>query len=275
MAYRKGSRPRAYSSRFLPSLLLFHVCLLALRFVDRVVYGLRVRGRPNLGAFSSALLVSNHTLVMDPGIIAHAIRPRRACFTMLEETALVPVLGTFVRLLGAIPIPEGAGSLVCLERAVREAMRDPGCVHVFPEGECYLWNQDIRPFHPGAFVLACRLRLPVVPITTVLHAHRRSRTAGAGAAGGRAPGRPRVTVVVGEPVYPDRFLDGGSPRRSAMAMAAHVRHLMQLTIEREGGSHALYRGQMPRLVRQAQVPTESTLTHARSRAEMRAHSMSR
>ena len=88
---------------------------------------------------------------------------------MLEETALIPYLGTFVRLLGAIPIPEGPNSLRRLDSAARTALRYTGFIHFFPEGELYRENQDLCPFHPGAFLLACRLGVPVVPVTTVLH----------------------------------------------------------------------------------------------------------
>ena len=52
---------------------------------------------------------------------------------------------------------------------MRTNLRDLPFLHVFPEGECYLWNQEIMDFQLGAFYLACRLHLPVIPITTVLH----------------------------------------------------------------------------------------------------------
>ena len=77
----------------------------AVRVVDWLLYRISIEGRENLRGLGRAILVSNHTLLLDPGLIAHAIRPRRTYFTMLEETALIPFLGTFVRLLGGVPIP--------------------------------------------------------------------------------------------------------------------------------------------------------------------------
>ena len=106
--------------------------------------------------------------MLDPGILAYAIWPRRAYYTMLEETALIPFLGTFTRLLGAIPLVRGPRAIVRQERGFDDAIRHLGLLHFFPEGECYLRNQQVMPFHRGAFHIACRRSLPVVPIAIVL-----------------------------------------------------------------------------------------------------------
>src|SRR5271157_1677145 len=133
MAYRSGARLIAFTPGFVPFVAMFHLVLTAVRLFAWTVYRLRVHGRENLRGLDAAVIVSNHTLLFDPGIIAHAISPRRTYFTMLEETALIPYLGTFVRLLGAIPITEGPGSLRVLEQAAGTAMRTLGFLHFFPE----------------------------------------------------------------------------------------------------------------------------------------------
>jgi 1-acyl-sn-glycerol-3-phosphate acyltransferase len=255
MAYRKGARIIGFAPSFLPFIAMFAFALGAVRIIDWLVYRVRVRGREHLRRLDSAVLVSNHTLLMDPGIIAHAISPRRTYFTMLEETALIPFLGTFVRLLGAVPIPERPGALRALDGAAREAMALLGLIHFFPEGECYRGCQEIQPFHPGAFLLACRLNVPVVPITTILHERR-----WAGRSSFRVLGRtvrlpPRVEIEIGAPVNPPLTVvaaggEGGvALKRAARSLALAVHDIMQQTIDRNGGSKTLNRGMMPRLVR--------------------------
>jgi 1-acyl-sn-glycerol-3-phosphate acyltransferase len=274
MAYRRGDGIIRFTPAFLPFTGLYHIVLAAVRLFGWLVYRIRFTGRENLRAVRGAILVSNHTLLLDPGLIAHAIRPRRTYFTMLEETALIPFLGTFVRLLGAVPIPERAGALRTLEAAARTAVRELGLIHFFPEGECYLGNQDIQPFHPGAFLLACRLGLPVVPITTVL---RESRLCGKNTLcvlGRTLDLPPKVSVVIGRAVQPppaastgDAERNGRALKRAAREMSFLVRESMQATIDREEGSRALYRGMMPRLVRHppssapaAELATSRTVT---------------
>ena len=255
MAYARGARIIRFAPAFLPFFLLYHFAVSVVRLFDWMIYDIRISGRENLRRVNRAILVSNHTLLLDPGIIAHAIRPRRTYFTMLEETALIPWLGTFVRLLGGVPIPERPDALRILDAAAQRAFHALGFLHFFPEGECYRGNQDLMPFHPGAFLLACRLRVPVIPVTTVLHRRTWRGRATLHVAGRDFRIPPRVSVVVGAPVFPPPVDAAGaaspgvSPRRAARAMSAAVREAMQQTIDAEGGCKSMSRGQMPRLVK--------------------------
>jgi len=162
MAYKRGQKIAAYGSSFIPARVIFHFTLLLVLLVDRLIFRLRIEGRERLQRVAFGLLVSNHTLVLDPGIIAHVLRPRRTYFTMLEETACIPLLGTFVRLLGAVPIPASSGAIRILERAIRTNLRDLPFVHVFPEGECYLCGTGwgVNPSTSPAAPSASPLRLP-------------------------------------------------------------------------------------------------------------------
>ncbi len=249
MAYRRGDKIAAFTASFLPSRVVFQITLLLVRLVDWLVFRLRIEGRENLATVESALLVSNHTLVLDPGIIAHVIRPRRTYFTMLEETACIPWLGTFVRLLGAVPIPAKAAAMRILEKAIRSELADLPFVHIFPEGECYLWNQQIRPFQLGAFYLACRLGMPVVPVTSVLHERRWFGRQSFHLAGLTLRIPPQVTVVIGQPVYP-QIKEDISLKYESMDLSRSVRSIMQQTIDRRGGNKSLSRGLMPRIALQ-------------------------
>jgi 1-acyl-sn-glycerol-3-phosphate acyltransferase len=249
MAYRPGDKIAAFTASFLPSRVVFQITILLVRLADWLVFRLRIEGRENLGAVESALLVSNHTLILDPGIIAHVVLPRRTYFTMLEETACIPWLGTFVRLLGAVPIPAKAAAMRKLERAIRSELADLPFVHVFPEGECYLWNQQIQPFALGAFYLACRLGLPILPVTTVLHERRWFGRQSFHLAGVTFRIPPQVTVVVGKPVYP-LPTDGVSLKHASIDLSRSVRSIMQQTIDRRGGSKTISRGLMPRIALQ-------------------------
>jgi 1-acyl-sn-glycerol-3-phosphate acyltransferase len=248
MAYKRGEKIPAYSPAFIPATLMFHFTMLLVRLVDRLIFHLKIEGREQLQRVASAMLVSNHALVLDPGIIAHVLRPHRTYFTMLEETACIPVLGTFVRMLGAVPIPTRTTAMRNLEKTIRRNLRDLPFVHVFPDGECYLWNQEIKDFRLGAFYLACRLHLPIVPVTTVLHERRwlGRTTFRFGGRIFRVP--PQVTTVVGEAVYPNGN-GARSVKLEAVELSRKTRSIMQRTIDQKGGSKSLSKGRMPRLTR--------------------------
>jgi 1-acyl-sn-glycerol-3-phosphate acyltransferase len=246
MAYKRGDKIALFSASFLPARLMYHFTMLLVRVVDWLIFRLKIEGREHLRHLHSGLLVSNHTLVLDPGIIAHVIRPRRTYFTMLEETACIPLLGTFVRMLGAVPIPAKTSAMRILEKAVRSDLKDLPFVHVFPEGDCYLWNQQIEKFQLGAFYLACRLKLPIVPITTVLLKRSWFGRESLNFAGHTVRIPPQVKVVVGEPLYPNGR-HNSSVKRAAQDLSQQVRTVMQHTIDQQEGCKDLSKGRMPRL----------------------------
>jgi 1-acyl-sn-glycerol-3-phosphate acyltransferase len=250
MGYHRGDHPINPSLAFrLASHAVFYTVLYPVIFVSRVIFGLRLKGWRNLRRARPAFLVSNHTLLLDPGVLAAALFPFRTFFTMLEETALIPALGTFVRLLGAVPIPTDPHLFRRFETDIRSGLRSLGFVHFFPEGECYQWSQVVQPFHPGAFVLACRLGVPVIPVATVLRARswggRHFLTLG----GRKIHVPPRVTVVVGAPLHSSGGVGKarGTLRSAAQDLQQRAHRSIQAAIDREGGSKEIFRGQMPRI----------------------------
>lgn len=235
MAYRRGHRMLTFTPSFLPFTIVYRCLAPIVRLVARWGFGVRVKGRENLRGVGRAILVSNHTLLLDPALIATAIWPRRAYFTMLEETALIPLLGTFVRLLGGIPLVRGPSAVARQARGMAEAILRLGLLHFYPEGECYVRNQQIMPFHRGAFRAACRLGLPVVTVTVVLKER-------AWKAWRLLDLPPRALVLIGKPLDPQP-----DTRAGIEALASRARQTMQAAIDREGGCKSIGRGAMPRL----------------------------
>ncbi len=250
MAYRSGDGLMRFTPRFLPSRILYWFCLTVIRIYDVLFFGIHIEGRENLKGISRGILVSNHTLIVDPGIIAHAIRPRRTYFTMLEETATIPFLGTFVRLLGGVPIPEGPAGLRLLCSAAREALRRPGFIHFFPEGEIYTWSQEVKPFHPGAFLIAHHLGLPVIPVTTVLHERRILGRGSFRILGRTIHVPPSVTMVIRPPILMET---AGRARTAIIRAAGIARESIQAAIDSHRGSKTIFLGRMPRLVKKDQA----------------------
>ena len=190
---------------------------------NKVVFGFRVNGRAHLRAMKGGfLLISNHTLYLDPAIVAHAIFPRRTYFSALAETFDRPFIGWFIRLLGAFPLPTRS----CMRRimpAVEWALRRGWCVHFFPEGELTHYNQDPLEFSEGVFWLAERYGVPVVPVTLVLSDRILM--------GIRLP-RPfiQVTVEIGEALTASEFTLGISRRQAIRQMAIAAREQVSQSI---------------------------------------------
>jgi 1-acyl-sn-glycerol-3-phosphate acyltransferase len=209
----------------LASFLVFHAVMMLIIPFDLLVFSLRTKGRKN-AEVRRALLVSNHILYLDGPVILHTIWPRRSYFSALEETCQIPFLGTFVRFLGAFPLPE-RNPMKQVLAPIKRALSERGFVHFFPEGELYRLNQHLKGFQDGVFFFSILTNVPVIPITLVTKKRRPF--------GKELSILPhQVTSIVGEPVYPETFLRRGVSRKEAIvAMSRHLRQVMQETIDAE------------------------------------------
>lgn len=158
-----------YSIQFqIASAIVLTLTLSLVIIFDIFVYGLRVKGRSNLKPFRDypCFLISNHSLYLDPAIVAHAIFPSRTFFSALEKTFYIPVLGQFIRLLGAFPIPSSNG-LLPIVKDIKESLKRNFFVHFFPEGNLVLHNTKLQDFYDGVFYLSYLFRRPVIPVVIV------------------------------------------------------------------------------------------------------------
>jgi len=205
----------------------------------------RYKHRYRIYNIKKAITVSNHTTFLDPVKIAALVLPRLIFQTLLEATVEFPILGTYTRILGGVPIPRGLKGYRKILEICERALKTRRFLHFYPEGECFLYNQQIKEFKPGAFLIAAELDIPIVPLVTVFS----EGPFKAWSFWGRS--LPIETLVVLEPVYPSQYVKqdekGEATTESIREFAETVRKKMQAEIDRRGGSSAFSRGQMNRI----------------------------
>ncbi len=124
--------------------------------------GLRVQGEAELGQTTHAIYVSNHLSMVD--ILALYAIPRPFLWVSKAENFLVPFLGWNMHLNGYIPLKRG--HLPSIARMYRTCLRRLGegfSLCLFPEGTRSDTGK-MRPFFPGAFRMAVRAGVPIVPV---------------------------------------------------------------------------------------------------------------
>ncbi|MDR2211823.1 MAG: 1-acyl-sn-glycerol-3-phosphate acyltransferase [Spirochaetaceae bacterium] len=253
MGYKKGDSLINFSFFFQAATYIVFYLVWHIGFVVcRVLGSARYEGKRKLAAVrGNAILVSNHTTFLDPVFISGAAIPRTMWHTLLEATVEAPFLGTFTRLLGGLPLPPGMTGLDKIIKIADRAFRYKPFIHFYPEGECYLYNQQIQPFKAGAFYVAAKLELPVYPLVTVFSEGLfKPKTP-------LARRYPKQTLVVLDPLYPADFIrrreNGELDMGSIHAFADAARRRMQEEIDRRRrenprwGTQAYYRGKMDRL----------------------------
>lgn len=129
-----------------------------------VLAGIRLRliDEDNLPA-GPCVVVANHASYVD-GVVMKAALPARFSFVIKKEITRVPVAGLLLRRIGSEFVDRfnrHAGGMDA-RRLIKAA--DAGqALAFFPEGT-FLAQPGVGKFHTGAFAIATRAGLPVVPV---------------------------------------------------------------------------------------------------------------
>lgn len=185
---------------------------------DTIFLNMRVIGRRNLRKLRGRgfVVISNHTLFIEPGYISHAIFPRHPYFSIMEETFVNPLAEWGLRLLRGFPIPRRQG-FERIKPEIAVLLKGGGTVHFFPEGHLTHFNQTPHPFKKGAFLTAIENQVPILPVATVIR-HRRFR--------GRIIWKYffRLIMVVAEPMIPPPCPDSREELLKAAGEMAREAH---------------------------------------------------
>jgi 1-acyl-sn-glycerol-3-phosphate acyltransferase len=153
-----------------------------------VVVRRRVHGRERVPATGPVLLVANHSSMLDGPVIASVLsRTRRPVFLIKRELFVGPV-GSVMKWAGQVPISRDSIDRAPLFTAV-QVLRAGGLVGVFPEGT--RGEGDVSQVHNGAAWLARSGEAVLLPVAC-RGTYR--------APGVRRRWRPRVDVLIGEPL---------------------------------------------------------------------------
>jgi 1-acyl-sn-glycerol-3-phosphate acyltransferase len=130
-----------------------------------VLFGLKVENRSVLRQRrrEGYVLVCNHVHPMDCTFLGVAAFPRNAIFTSQEETFYIRGLGTLLRLLNCVPVLSGIKGLRTFLEEMEHQLRKGRVVVVYPEGEIHVCCDHLRKFSDGAFTMATRGDVPVIP----------------------------------------------------------------------------------------------------------------
>jgi 1-acyl-sn-glycerol-3-phosphate acyltransferase len=109
------------------------------------------------------IVVANHCSYLD-GIVLYAALPPTFGFVIKREMSRVPLANLLLRRIGAHYVDRNRGSKGA--RDTRKLLRQAssgGALAFFPEGT-FGHQPGLMRFRSGAFVIAARSRLPIVPV---------------------------------------------------------------------------------------------------------------
>lgn len=166
-----------------------------------------VRGRENVPARGPLLVIANHFSWLDPPLVG-TVLPRKVNFMAKRELFHSRLAAWVLRRLGAFPVRRGQPDRWALRHAL-SLLNQGQVVGLFPEGTRS--RGPLRPFEPGAALLAVKSGAPVLPVAI---------------AGPYRLGR-RVRVHIGRPFRVDRGGGEGSIEAVADRMREAITALLQ------------------------------------------------
>lgn len=189
--------------------------------LNRIRFGLRIEGREkirrNRKLFSNGMMtVCNHVHRWDMICVLQAMRYRMAWIPMYAQ----PFRGKdgyLMKYIGGLAIPDEHSGLRKFSKALNELHAGKKWFHIFPESCSWRFYAPLRPFKIGAFNMAYRFAIPVVPLMISF----RPRTGWRKLFGNREP---LITIRVGDPILPDL----NAPRKEEAARMRDTAHKTML-----------------------------------------------
>ena len=175
-----------------------------------------VRGLDSyLGVTGGAVLTCNHFSALDNYAVWRSVRHtfgKRRLYKVIREgnyTSFPGLYGYLFRHCNTLPLSSSPRGLATVMRAADTLLRRGERILIYPE-QAMWWNyKKPRPCKPGAYTMAVRAGVPVIPFFITM-----SDSDTVGADGFPIP---RHTVHILPPLYPDTSLP---PREAAERMAA-------------------------------------------------------
>jgi 1-acyl-sn-glycerol-3-phosphate acyltransferase len=116
---------------------------------------------PAPGGHRGRLVVANHRSTIDIGLLLGTFGGR---MVSRADLGTWPILGPAARGVGTLFVERArATSGAELIRSIRDELKAGDTVNIFPEGTTFAEDQ-LRPFHPGAFAAAYRTGAEIVPV---------------------------------------------------------------------------------------------------------------
>ncbi len=152
----------------------------------------------------ASVIVANHASYLD-GILLTAVLPHRYRYVIKREITQVPLVGFFLRRIGAHFVDRSDPKRGAADaRRIIQTANNGASLAFFPEGT-FLREPGLRRFHNGAFTIATRSNLPLVPLTIrgtrkMLPAHQWLARPG------------HLAVIIGEPLETSNNMDASTAR---------------------------------------------------------------
>ncbi len=157
-----------------------------------------VTGRENIKGIDSAIVVSNHVNKLDSLAIQFALRPKKVYFTAAEFNNMNGFLGDMMRANRMLPMSSNIQAQKNFLGAVKKILKSKKYINFFPERAEWWCYEKPRPQLSGAYKIATKNNVPIIPIFITFNQTEESK---------KSPlGLKQFVVNILKPIYPKQDL---------------------------------------------------------------------
>ena len=150
---------------FCSNILYYGIAFPILKILTKIIYDLKIEGRENIKDLESgAVSVSNHVLILDCAMIGIATSSKRIYYTASEDNFKIPFIRKLIKMLRAIPIPTNLKNREYFMEALDEELEKSNLIHFYAEGSLIPYCKEIRQLKNGAFDVAVKNNVPILPM---------------------------------------------------------------------------------------------------------------
>jgi 1-acyl-sn-glycerol-3-phosphate acyltransferase len=167
----------------------------------KVVYGLKVVGRKKIKKthLSGYFIYGNHTQVGDAFFAATNVTPPRRTYIVANPDAVsIPMIRSFVMMLGCLPLPSTVEEREKFISAIEFRYHKGDAIVIYPEAHIWPYCTRIRPFADQNFTYPAKLSAPVYAMCTTYEERRFLKFL-----------PPRAVIHISDPIYPNSGLPLG------------------------------------------------------------------
>ena len=147
------------------NLVYYGIAYPILKLFMKIIYDLKIEGKENIKDIEGgAVSVSNHVLFLDCAMIGLAYGTKKIYYTTQQESFKIPFVRKLIKLLRAVPIPKSIENRKYFLKAMDKLIKGKNIIHFYPEAALWPYCDRIRRFKNGAFDLAVRNNVPIIPI---------------------------------------------------------------------------------------------------------------
>ncbi|MDD4839843.1 MAG: 1-acyl-sn-glycerol-3-phosphate acyltransferase [Clostridia bacterium] len=176
---------------------LYYILALPLVFISqKLAYNFRFVNKKVLDCYKKegCFIYGNHTLTCGDAFTPSLLSfPKKAFIVTSPDAVSVPLTGTLVEMLGAMPLPTQFAGMRNFREAVDTRAKNGKCIVIYPEAHIWPYYTKIRPFKDVSFKYAAETNKPAFCFTTTYQKRRHCA-------------KPKVTVYIDGPFYPDENL---------------------------------------------------------------------